>query len=84
MAGLIIEIIGWIGMILVLMAYLLITMKKTASDSRLYHSMNLVGAFMIGLNAIANGAFPSGTLNIIWVFIAIYGLIQGLKIFKVR
>jgi cell division protein FtsW (lipid II flippase) len=82
MADLIVELIGWVGMALVLVAYLLITLKKVEIDSKSYHSMNLVGAFMIGFNSVVNGAYPSGVLNIIWGLIAIYGLIQGLKIFK--
>ena len=82
MADLIFEITGWIGMSLVLLAYLLITIKKFDEVSILYHSMNFCGAVLIGMNSIINGAYPSGALNIIWTFIAIYGLIKGLKIFR--
>ncbi len=79
MADMIVEIIGWIGMALVLMAYLMITMKKFERDSKLYHSMNMIGGFMIGLNSIVNLAYPASALNILWGFIAIYGLIEGFK-----
>ncbi len=82
MADLIIEIIGWIGMFLVLTAYFLITMKKLNRESKLYHGMNLIGAFLIGINSITNKAYPSSALNIVWIFIAIYGLTKGLKIFR--
>jgi uncharacterized membrane protein len=82
MTDLIIEVVGWIGMILVLLAYLLITMKKVKRDSIVYHGMNLVGALMLGINTFINGAYPSTALNTIWIIIAIYGLVQGFKIFK--
>ena len=84
MAELIIETAGWIGIAIVLLAYFLITLKKLDRESKLYHSMNLVGAFLVGINAIINEAYPSGILNIIWTFIAIYGLIKGAKLFKVK
>jgi len=84
MADLIIEIIGWTGMGLVLLAYLLITMKKVKRDSILYHSINLIGAFTLGINTFINRAYPSTALNVIWILIAIYGLIEGARLFKVK
>jgi len=83
-ADLIVEVIGWIGMVLVLLAYFLITMKKTDRESKLYHSMNLIGAFFLGINSFINGAYPPGALDIAWMFVAIYGLIKGAKLFKVK
>jgi len=82
MADLIIEIIGWIGMFLVLLAYFLITWKKVDRESKLYHSMNLIGAILLGTNSTINGAYPSSFLNVIWILIAVYGLSKGIKLFK--
>jgi len=82
MADLIVEVIGWIGMILILLAYLLITIKKLDSQSRTYHGMNLFGSILVGINAFVNRAYPSTASNVLWVIVAIYGLIQGLKLFK--
>ena len=79
MADLIIEIIGWVGMTLVLVAYLLITMKRVERDSKLYHGLNLIGSVTLGFNTLSNMAYPSTFLNVMWLFIAIYGLIQGFK-----
>lgn len=84
MAELIVEIIGWIGMLLVLLAYFLITIKKTSRESKLYHSMNLIGALFLGINTLINEAYPSTALNVVWILIAIYGLIEGAKLFKVK
>ena len=84
MADLIVEIIGWIGMFLVLGAYFLITMRKTDRESKIYHSMNLFGAIFLGINTFINGAYPSGALNVVWILIAVYGLIRGAKLFKVK
>ncbi|MFH1473331.1 MAG: hypothetical protein ABIE55_00395 [Candidatus Aenigmatarchaeota archaeon] len=82
MADLIIEIIGWFGMALVLVAYLLITTKKVKIGSFIYHGLNFIGAITLGFNALANEAYPSALLNAIWLVIAVYGLLEGMKIFK--
>ena len=82
MAELIVEIIGWIGMIIVLLAYFLITWKKIDRESKVYHSMNLFGAFLLGINSFINKAYPPTGLDIAWMLIAIYGLAKGAKLFK--
>jgi hypothetical protein len=76
MAELIIEIVGWVGMVLVLFAYLSITLDKLDRESKFYHGMNLIGALLIGVNSIINSAYPSGVLNVLWMIIAIYGFIK--------
>jgi len=79
MANLLIEIAGWIGAALVVIAYFLITYKKLDRESKIYHEMNLVGGLLTGVNAAINQAYPSTALNVMWVVVAIYGLVEGLK-----
>ena len=73
------EIIGWVGVGLVTLAYLLLSSKKITSQAKIYHLMNLFGAFGIGFNAFIKGANPSIASNTIWVFIAVYGLYKAFK-----
>jgi len=79
MANLLIEIAGWIGAALVVVAYFLLTYKKLDGESKIYHGMNLVGAFLVGGNALINQAYPSAAINVMWGVIAIYGLAEGLR-----
>lgn len=72
----IVEIIGWIGMILVFTAYLLNTVNKVDRRSQRYHGINLIGACCIGINAFANTAYPAAALNILWAIIAVLGLLK--------
>jgi hypothetical protein len=72
MPDLIIDVIGWTGMALVLLAYLLITSRRLGSESTLYQATNLFGAIGLIINAFVNGAYPSAGLNIAWSFIAFY------------
>ena len=65
---------------MILAAYGLMTARRIASDSRVYHLLNVVGAFGILANAAWHRAVPSVVLNIIWAAIGIVALIRmGLK-----
>ena len=65
------EIVGWIGAVMVLVAYWLVTKFGT---SPLYHLLNLVGAVGLLVNALHHDAFPSTTVNLVWAVIAVWGL----------
>ncbi len=69
-----IDLIGWIGAIVLLVAYALVSTRKTEGDSVVYQSLNVVGsAFLMG-NAFFYGAYPSSAVNVIWIGIALFTL----------
>ena len=70
----IIDIIGWIGSVLVVMAYGLNMYKKLDSDSLAYYSMNIAGSACLILNTIYHHAIPSTVVNVVWIIIAIIAL----------
>lgn len=61
-----IEIVGWLGAILVLCAYILVSTGRLSGDSALFQSMNALGATFFVWNTWWHGAIPSMVLNIIW------------------
>jgi hypothetical protein len=69
-----INIIGWLGTILYLIAYALISAKRTEGDAWLYQGMNMIAGTLLVVNTIYLGAYPSAALNIAWVGIAIFTL----------
>lgn len=69
-----IDIIGWTGTILYLLAYGLVSAKKVESDSWAYQGMNLVAGTMLIINTLYLRAYPSVGLNIAWVGIAVVTL----------
>lgn len=71
-----IEQIGWLGFVLIVSAYLFVTIKLVAISSATYHLMNLLGALCMVVNARHNKAKPLFWLNIVWSLIAIMGLLQ--------
>ncbi|WP_137861469.1 MULTISPECIES: hypothetical protein [unclassified Sphingomonas] len=66
---LLIEIAGWAGAGLILLAYLLLSSGKLTGQSRAYQWMNVVGAGCFVINSGWNGAIPSATLNMVWLLI---------------
>lgn len=74
-----ITIIGWTGMALVLIAYLLITTKQIQPNSTIYQLLNLLGALGVLVNSIVNEAWPSAILFIVWACMAIIYLMSLLR-----
>lgn len=71
-----IEVIGWIGATLILSAYALLSAGRLQGNSRTYHLMNIFGAIGFVVNSGWNGAYPSAGLNIVWIGIGAYALLQ--------
>ena len=69
-----VEVAGWTGAILILGAYILLTLGRIQAQSVMYQAMNVAGAAGFIVNGLANGALPSATLNIIWMGIGVYAL----------
>ena len=55
---------------LVLGAYILVTLGRLTGQSPLFQWMNLVGAACFLVNGWWHGALPSATLNLIWMLFA--------------
>ncbi len=65
---------GWIGAALILLSFWLLTHKVVHSHSYTYLYLNLMGATFLMYETWRLRAHASFVLNLIWVFIAIYGL----------
>jgi hypothetical protein len=70
------EVVGWIGAILILTGYGLLSAGKLDGKSPLYQWLNVVGAIGFIANSSWNGAWPSAALNVIWVGIGIVALVK--------
>ncbi len=75
----IIEILGWIGSVLVIFAYALNINKTLSSDDIKYYLMNIIGSAFLIINTMYHHAIPSAMVNIIWVLIAIIALVKKKK-----
>ena len=64
-----IEVAGWAGAGMILLAYLLLSAGKLTGQSLGYQWMNVVGAAGFIVNGWWHGALPSEVLNVIWMLI---------------
>lgn len=70
------DIINSLGVSLILLAFLLLTIKKVKGDSTVYHLLNLVGAGLACYGSVLIQAIPFVVLEAIWCLVAIYGLLR--------
>ncbi len=74
-----IEVLGWTGSVLLIVAYLLATKNIYPATTWQSLTMNLLGAVFLGINGFVHHAFPSVALNSIWVGIGLYGLLAATR-----
>ncbi len=71
-----VEIIGWIGSVLIVGAYFLNMRGIWKASSPFYIFCNLFGGFFFVINTYWHHAYPSMIVNIIWVIIAVAALLK--------
>lgn len=71
----ILDIVGWIGMILVLAAYILLSLKKI-ENGKLYQILNFVASILMIIALYPKDAWFSIVLNVIWSIVALIALIK--------
>lgn len=74
---LLINTVGWIGMLLLVGAYSLVTAGVLPGTGRRFQLMNFVGGGFLMINSAYFGAWPSAVLNAIWVVIGAIGLLHA-------
>lgn len=66
-----IEIMGWIGSVLIVGSYALNITGKLEATHKIYVLANILGGLFFVVNTYFHQAYPSMFVNIIWVIIAI-------------
>ena len=61
------EVAGWTGALLILSAYMLVSLGKVAANSVGFQLLNIVGAAGFIVNGWWHGAVPSAALNVVWM-----------------
>jgi len=71
---LLIDILGWTGTVLFLVAYALVSLKRVEGDSSLYQGINILAGILLITNSFYWRAYPSAALNLAWIGIGIFTL----------
>ncbi|MEK7118142.1 MAG: hypothetical protein AAB869_00880 [Patescibacteria group bacterium] len=70
------SILGWVGTILIVLAYWLNSTKRVESTSVAYQAVNLLGAIGVGFNVFHQAAWPALALQVTWGIIALSSLLK--------
>ena len=72
------DIFGWIGMVLVLVAYGLLSTNKIP-NGKIYQILNIIAAIFMAIGLLPKNAWFSFTLQIVWALIGIIAIVKIIK-----
>lgn len=61
---------------MVLLAYGLLTKGKLTNKHLSYQVLNVCGALFLGVNTLSHGAVAAGSINVVWIGIALVGVVN--------
>ena len=72
------DLLGWVGMVLVLLAYGLLSTNKIP-NGKLYQILNLIAALFMAVGLLPKNAWFSFALQVAWAIIAVIAIIKIMK-----
>ena len=68
------EVIGWIGALLYIIAYFLISIKKLQADQVIFQLLNILGGVCLIVNSLRQSDYPSVFTNGVLAAIGIFAI----------
>ena len=68
------EVIGWIGALLYIIAYFLISIKKLQADQVAFQLLNILGGVCLIVNSMHQSDYPSVFTNGVWAAIGVFAI----------
>ena len=63
--------LGWVGAVALLAAYAMLSFRRVSGQSATFQGLNIFGSFLLIINTAYHRAYPSGTVNVFWIVIAV-------------
>ena len=79
MFSILINTIGWLGVILCTLGYLLLSMKVIKAESLSFQLLNIIGGLCLVATALETRDLPNAAANLLWMFIGVYALGRQLR-----
>jgi len=70
------SLIGWLGAILLLVGFALISFGLLPAQSQSYMAINIIGSVCIIINSAYKKDYPPAALNVVWAAIALIAVIK--------
>lgn len=69
-----IEVCGWTGGLVLILAYALVSFARISARGALFQILNLGGSILLAANAAWHHALPSACVNLIWIAVGVGAL----------
>jgi lipid-A-disaccharide synthase-like uncharacterized protein len=79
MKQMILASIGWLGVVLCTVGYLLLSMKVIKAESLIFQLFNILGGLCLVATAVDSDDLPNAVANLLWMFIGVYALGRQLR-----
>jgi len=70
------SVLGWIGLIFIILSYILFSTKRLKKDYVLYHLLNFLGAAGLIISTFITESWPALTLSLIFAGISIVYIVK--------
>jgi len=70
------EVCGWLGGLVLISAYALVSFGRISARGGVFQSLNLVGSLMLAANSGWHHAWPSASVNLIWIGVGVVALLR--------
>lgn len=78
------NVIGLMGVTIILLIYLLLQLGKVQQDSVLFSLANFVGSVLILTSLNYSWNLPSGVIEVAWLLISAFGLMKSMRLRQQR
>ncbi len=72
----IISIYGWVGVLIIILAYVLVSFNILKPTNIVYQAMNCIGALGMIIESYDKKDYQSTVLNIVWASIALIAILK--------
>ena len=74
-----VDVVGTTGTLIVVAAYFATQLRYLNSDALLFPAVNLGGSLLIAFSLIFNFNLASALMEVFWIAISIFGIVQCLR-----
>ncbi len=74
------NILGMVGVILMLAAYIFLQTNRLSSASMSYSLLNALGSFLVLVSLFFYWNLPAGVIETAWLIISLYGLAKAIRL----
>lgn len=78
------DLLGNIGVLLLMAAYLLLQLNRLSAASLTYSLLNFIGASLIILSLLSNFNLSAFVVEVFWVLISILGIVRYFRLGTIR